>query len=154
MPTSAEAEMLQTYATILSGMPPILGGVRDGLQLAHEHGIPVYVISEGPLESVRVRLQALELEHLTSGVLSAAKSSDLYVRLKERAAPRRALMIGDQPDRDIRLAHEAGLRTILVKGRFRPDWIQTTDIAYADAVVKDFLEGIEWAVQLSSLPIT
>jgi FMN phosphatase YigB (HAD superfamily) len=92
-------------------------------------------------------LQALDLERLISSALSAQKTPDLYTRLKQRAAPRRAVMIGDQPDRDIRFAHEAGLQTILVEGRFRPRWIQNSDSSYANAVVRDFLEAVQWAIE-------
>lgn len=145
--TEAEAEGLRAYAETLSSVPPILAGVELGLNLAHNHQIPIYVISEGPLELVRARLQTLDLDRLTSGALSAQKTPDLYVRLKQRAAPRRAVMIGDQPDRDIRFAHEAGLEAILVEGRFRPRWIQSTDTSYASAVVRDFLEAVNWVVQ-------
>lgn len=145
--TDDEAEGLRLYSEALSRTPPILPAVQAGLNLAHDRQIPVYVVSEGPLELVRTRLQALGVEGLTSGVLSAQKTSDLYVRLKQRAAPHRAIMIGDQLDRDIRLAREAGLETILVEGRFRPQWIQTSDTSYANAVVGDFLEAIRWAIE-------
>jgi len=152
VPTNDEAEALETYASMLSRVPPILGGVRDGLQLAREHAIPIYVISEAPLESIQTRLRALEFEQLTAGALSAQKSPELYARLKQRAAPRRAVMVGDQLDRDIRFAGAAGLQTILVKSRFRPNWTQTAETANADAVVDDFLAGINWAIQSSALP--
>jgi putative hydrolase of the HAD superfamily len=152
VPTDDEAEALRTYASILSSVPPILEGVRDGLRLAYESGIPVYVISEGSADSVRARLQALELERFTSGALSASKSRDLYARLKQRAAPRRALMIGDQPDRDIQFAHDAGLLTILVRGRFQPSWTQSIDITCADAVVQNFRDAVDWAVKTASSP--
>lgn len=141
-PTGTETEAIGVYSSIISGIPPILDGVLDGLQAAHRSGSPVYVISEGPLETVRQRLRALEIEALTAGVLSAVKTPELYARLKQRAAPHRAYMIGDQLDRDIRFAREGGLLTILVAGRFKPAWIQSADTKYADAVVKDFLEAI------------
>lgn len=152
--TEEEAEGLRSYSETLSSVPPILPGVRRGLELALDNQIPVYVISEGPLELVRARLQALDIERLTSSALSAQKTPDLYTRLKQRAAPRRAIMIGDQPDRDIRFAREAGLQTILIEGRFRPQWIQNKDTTYASTVVRDFFEAVKWAMDSDkSLPV-
>ena len=148
IPLDVESEAIRIYEATLNGMPPILGGVTEGLRLAKERGIPVYVVSEGPLEGIRLRLQALGLERLTTSALSAVKSRELYMRLKQRAKPNQAVMIGDQPDRDIRLAHEAGLQTILVFGRFRPKWTNSADVAYADATAEDFLEAIQKAIRL------
>jgi ribonucleotide monophosphatase NagD (HAD superfamily) len=56
-------------------------------------------------------------------------------------------MIGDQLDRDIRFAHEAGLQTILVAGRFHPKWIEAADATHADAVAQDYLEAVRWALR-------
>lgn len=148
IPASTEAEALHVYADAISQMPPILGGVAEGLALAREQAVPVYVVSEGPQDILRARLQAHDLERLTTGALSAHKSRDLYSRLLQRALPHRAVMIGDQPDRDCRLAHEAGLRTVLVKGRFRPAWVDSSDVDCADAVVTDFLEAVAAAIQI------
>lgn len=142
--TDEEAAGLASYSTTLSSVPSILPGVRRGLELALENQIPIYVISEGPLELVRARLRALDLERLTSGALSAKKTPELYIRLKQRAAPHRAVMIGDQPDRDIRFARESGMHALLVEGRFRPHWIRSADTTYADAVVQDFFEAVKW----------
>lgn len=139
-----ETAPLAIYAQMLSRMPPILIGVREGLGLAHEQGVPVYVITEGPIEKLRERLQALELGSLVAGMLSAVKTTELYARMKQRAAPNRAFMIGDQPDRDIRLAHEAGLQAVLVQSRFRPRWVQSADSSFADAIAEDFLQAVKW----------
>ena len=151
VPTESETTGLCAYSRILSRVPPLLPGVRDGLELASKQGMPVYVITEGPIELVRTRLQRLELAALTTGALSAAKTPGLFARLKQRAAPHSALMIGDQPDRDIRFAHEAGLKTILVIGSFRPRWAQLAETDLADSMVDNFLDAIKQAIQWNAL---
>jgi len=150
VPANVETEALRGYSAVVSGIPPILDGVERGLRVAHEHGIPVYVISEGPLDTVRTRLKAHDLEKLTTGALSAQKTRDLYLRLKVRAESHTAVMIGDQADRDIRVAHEAGLRTILILGRFRPRWTNSTDTNYADVVVHDFSQAVDAVIRLDA----
>jgi putative hydrolase of the HAD superfamily len=152
IPVGPEVEALEIYSKTLSAAPPALTGVRQGMQLAHRHGHPIYVISEGPLESLRARLRALDLESSIAGALSATKSADLYARLLQRAAPNRAVMIGDQPDRDIQLAHEAGLKTILIESRFKPRWTKAGDASGADAIATNFLDAIQRALRWSLEP--
>lgn len=147
VPTEREIQALRRYAAAVSKVPPVLDGVREGLRLAHERGIPVNVISEGPLETLRERLQIHDLEPFITGTLSAGKTRELYVRLKQRAEPHRAVMIGDQPDRDTRLAHEAGLDTVLIPSRFQPSWLSSGDAKYADIVVHDLLEAVSWVTR-------
>ena len=145
--TDDESNALRSYSQILSGVPPILPRVKMGLELARDTGIPVYVVTEGSIELARCRLRELEIEPLTAGALSATKTADLYSRLMQRAAPKSAVMIGDQPDKDIQLARNAGMRTILVRGRFRPVWTQTMSATMADTVAEDFLDAIKWVVE-------
>jgi len=150
--TEDESTALRSYSQILSGVPPILPGVKMGLELARDTGIPVYVVTEGSIELARNRLHALEIEPLIAGVLSATKTADLYGRLIQRAAPKSAVMIGDQPDKDIQLAHCAGMLTILVRGRFRPVWTQTMSAMIADTAAEDFFDAIKWVVEREAPP--
>jgi putative hydrolase of the HAD superfamily len=147
IPADAEDAALRTYEDAISTVPPILKGVAEGLRLAQEKSAPVYVITEGPAEKVRARLLAHGLQGSVAGVLSAHKTRDLYARLLRRAEPHRSVMIGDQPDRDCRPAHEAGMRTILVMSRFIPAWVNASDVDCADAVVNDFEQAISSAMQ-------
>lgn len=149
-PTSEEKSGLEAYEMDLAAIPHLLPGVHDGLQLAYRHGIPVYVVTEGPADTARTRLTSLGILSFTSGVLSASKTRDLYARLAERAAPRRAVMIGDQPDRDVQLARGAGMTAILVASRFRPEWLVANDSGGANAVVPDFLAAVRWVIERST----
>lgn len=147
VPTSSEELALESFANTLRTLPPILPTVREGLQRAQTGQVPVYVVTEGPLDLARQRLVGLQLHTLIDGVLSAVKSPELYARLIQRSSPRRATMIGDQPDRDIQMAHVAGMHAVLVHSRFRPAWTQNISLEAADATVDTFLQGIEWVLR-------
>ena len=149
-PSELEVIALEDYGRDLEKAPSLLPGVSDGLKLASQRGIPVYLVTEGPATTASARLKDLSIEGYVEGVLSATKSKELYLRLMERAAPRLATMIGDQPDRDVRLAHGAGMKTVLVRGQFVPHWVSKDDEGAADAVVPDFLAGIRWAIDQST----
>jgi putative hydrolase of the HAD superfamily len=144
IPDATEASAVSRYQTILARTPSLLPGVLDGLQDAASHDTPVYIVTEGSVDSARIRAKDLAIESFISGFLSAVKSPELFFRLKERAAPRQAVMIGDQPDRDIRDAHSAGLATVLIRSRFRPDWHSEHDAAVADVIVDRFDSAITW----------
>lgn len=150
-PTAQEEVALAAFRKDLEVAPSLLPGVADGLKLAKQKGIPVYLVTEGPGMTANARLKDLGIEGYVEGVLSATKSTELYSRLIERAAPRVATMIGDQPDRDVRLAHGAGMKAILVRGQFLPHWVSKDDDGDADAVVPDFLAGVRWAIDQSTL---
>jgi putative hydrolase of the HAD superfamily len=147
VPTEDEKCAVDTFQADLARVPPLLPSVQDGLRVAHDSGIPVYIVTEGPANVAHSRQVALGIERYTNGIHSATKTRELYLRLAEKAAPRRAVMIGDQPDRDIRLAHNAGLTTVLVAGHFRPAWLDKCDSDVADVEVRDFLSGIRWVIE-------
>jgi len=144
--SSEEVQAAIQFQSDIARVPPLLSGVREGLEILRAFGIPVYVITEGPLDRAKATAQSLGIDQYLEGVLSATKSTELYQRLADKASPRRAVMIGDQADRDIRLAHAAGLQTVLVKGDFQPKWISERDKVVADAVVTDFAAAIEWVI--------
>jgi putative hydrolase of the HAD superfamily len=146
-PSEREARGINDFEADIAKVPPLLPGVRVGLEQAYESGVPVYVVTEGPAERARDRLKFLHIERYASGLLSAVKSRELYARLADKAAQRRPVMIGDQPDRDVRLAHDAGLTTVLVVGTFRPEWTLDKDIAVADTVAPNFAAAIAWILE-------
>jgi putative hydrolase of the HAD superfamily len=145
-PTESEAAALQTFNEVLSELPSLLPSVVEGLELAKRSGCPVYVVTEGPGELLQGRLRLHNIDGLVAGTVAASKTTELYERLIKRAAPRTAVMIGDQPDRDVRLAKQAGMKAVLIPSRFRPAWSSTADAAMADIVVETFLQAIEWVI--------
>jgi len=141
-----EAEAVQEFQQEILGTPPLLPKVMAGLKRIHALGVPIYIITEGPVDVARERVRGLGIEHFTNGVLSATKTRELYLRLAEKASPLHPIMIGDQADRDIRLPHSADFTTVLVRSDFRPEWISDDDSALADAIVPDFESAIQRAI--------
>jgi putative hydrolase of the HAD superfamily len=151
IPSAAELSAISQYQITLAKTPPLLPGVAGGLEMAVANDASVYIVTEGSIELARERAKALAIDQHISGILSAGKTRELYSRLKEKVAPRLAVMIGDQPDRDIRPAHTAGLTTVLLRSRFRPDWHSDKDAALADAVFDTFDMAITWILKVSEI---
>ena len=67
-------------------------------------------------------------------------------------APANAFMIGDQLDRDIAPAKEAGLKTIYFPGGFVPRWTPDEAKIGPDFRVSDFVEAVEIILSRQALP--
>src|SRR3546814_4127981 len=81
------------------------------------------VITEGERDRVRRTARAHQLEGLFDRIIEAPKIPRIYQRaLRLVGDASTAFMVGDQLQRDIRPAKEAGLRTIYFPGGFRPHW--------------------------------
>jgi putative hydrolase of the HAD superfamily len=148
-PADAESFSLEKYSTALSGMPPLLAGVKEGLHLAARAKVPVHVVTEGSLQLAKQRLQALGISELVASVLSATKSAELYTRLAQRALPSRSIMIGDQPDRDVHAARVGGMEAVLVPSRFRPAWTRAIGSEATNRQTDNFQDAVRLALELS-----
>jgi putative hydrolase of the HAD superfamily len=146
VPDATESAVADRYRVTLNESPPLLPGVAPGLQRAVTAGARVFVVSEGNDQLVRDRLNRLGISHFVSGVLIAPKTPELFRRLVLRADPHPAIVIGDQADRDIAPAVEAGAIGILVPSRFKPKWISAQAESAASYVASDFLDAVNWAL--------
>src|SRR3546814_17121310 len=80
----------------------------------------IFVITEGERDRVRRTARAHQLEGLFDRIIEAPKIPRIYQRaLRLVGDASTAFMVGDQLQRDIRPAKEAGLRTIYFPGGFR-----------------------------------
>ena len=105
----------------LRARPNLRKGVRSGLQQLVSYGHPVIVVTEGSKSKSKELLRHFGLENLVTRVIESPKHPDLYRRVwKLGGRGQLAVMIGDQLDRDISPAKDAGLITIFFPGGFRP----------------------------------
>ena len=135
------------YLARLKNLPPLLPGVAEGLRLAATNGLKIYVVTEGPQEKATKTLIEHGLLEQVDQVLSATKTVTLYRRLKTLADAACAAMIGDQLDRDVLLARDAGLVAIWVPSAFRPKWIDPDSAVNASFVASDFLSAVRWLLE-------
>jgi putative hydrolase of the HAD superfamily len=112
-----------TFLAALQSLPPLRAGVREGLKGLRESRSIVFVITEGERDRVLRTARAHCLDNLIDRIIEAPKGPRIYRRaLRLIHGASSAYMIGDQLDRDIRPAKEAGLKTIYFPGGFRPNW--------------------------------
>ena len=131
-----------TFLSHLEDKPVIRPGVNEGLELLARLSLKPIVVTEGPKSRCEDYLQNFGLTEFVSGVHEAKKTVDLYKRLLRLSKADQAFMIGDQLDRDIWPAEEAGISGILFPGGFRPEWVDEQRISNSTRVVTSYLEAV------------
>lgn len=151
-PEALVEETVARYLEMLSRQPALLPGVWEGLSAARAQSVDVWILTEGAAEKQRERAKHLGIATLIKGVSEAAKTREQFERQKRRFAPAQLYVIGDQPDRDIAPAREAGCIAVLVTGRFRPGWISEAEWSAADHVAETFDRAVAWVLAGAETP--
>ncbi|MGW5851848.1 HAD family hydrolase [Streptomyces sp. NPDC055254] len=143
---ASAADMWQEYVDLMSAAVTCRPEILEGLARLRAAAWTIGIITNGASDIQRAKLAATGLVDLVDGV---AVSGDLEIRkpdlrLFELAATRCGVnladggwMIGDNPAGDIGGGHQAGLRTIWLRGRPWPD-----DLPAAHHVVDDVTDAI------------
>ncbi|MFD3821919.1 HAD family hydrolase [Streptomyces sp. NPDC058625] len=140
------ADLWQEYVDLMAAAVTCRPEVLEGLTRLREAAWTIGVITNGASDIQRAKLAGTGLASLVDGV---AASGDLEIRKPDRrlfelAATRCGVsltdggwMIGDNPAGDIGGGHQAGLRTIWLRGRPWPDGLSA-----AHHVVDDVTDAI------------
>ena len=129
------------YFEDLARAPALRPGVLEGLAILQNAGATVLIVTEGARAKVECTADRLGLAGHFTRIIEGAKRPDLFRRvLRLTGAPPRAFMVGDQLDRDIVPAKEAGAGTIYFPGGFKPRWHPTAEEVVPDHVVTTFLD--------------
>ncbi|MFE9499815.1 HAD family hydrolase [Streptomyces collinus] len=143
---ASAADLWQEYVDLISAAVTCRPEVLEGLACLRAAAWTIGVITNGAGDIQRAKLAGTGLDDLVHGV---AASSDLEIRkldrrLFELGAIRCGVsltdggwMVGDNPTGDIGGGHQAGLRTIWLRGRPWPD-----DLPAAHHVVDDVTDAI------------
>ncbi|MGW4688540.1 HAD family hydrolase [Streptomyces sp. NPDC004244] len=142
----SEAQLWQEYVGLMAAASSCHPEVLEGLTRLRAAGWTIGIVTNGAGDIQRAKLTATGLADLVDGV---AVSGDLEIRKPDRrlfelAASRCNVnladggwMVGDNPAGDIGGGHQAGLRTIWLRGRPWP-----TGLPAAHYVVDDVVSAI------------
>ncbi|MEG8048998.1 HAD family hydrolase [Sphingomonas aurantiaca] len=137
-----EEEIVQIYFAALRAPPGLRSGVIEGLVRLEKANATVLIVTEAASARVEETATKLGLAGHFTRVIEGKKRPDLYRRvLRLSGSPAAAYMIGDQLDRDIAPAKEAGLTTIYFPGGFVPRWTPDKDKIGPDFQVSDLAEA-------------
>ncbi|MFG2716196.1 HAD family hydrolase [Streptomyces goshikiensis] len=140
--TEPAEQLWQEYVDLIAGAVTCRPEVLEGLRQLRAAAWTIGIVTNGASDIQRAKLAAAGITDLVDGV---AASGDLEIRkpareLFELAAVRCGLsladggwMIGDDPAGDIGGGHQAGLRTIWLRGRPWPAGLHAADHTVDDA---------------------
>lgn len=99
------------------------------------------VVTEGGRDRVIATAGRLGIGGYIDRFVDAPKGPELFTRVLRLAAVRPPVfMVGDQLDRDIVPAKQAGAVTIYFQGNFRPSWAPDADEVVPDYTVSSFAD--------------
>ncbi|GAB2949949.1 HAD family hydrolase [Streptomyces sp. NPDC059171] len=140
------AQLWQEYVSLMAAAVTCRPEVLEGLTRLREAAWTIGVITNGASDIQRAKIAATGLDALVDGV---AVSGDLEIRKPDLRLFRLAAsrcganladggwMVGDNPTGDIGGGHQAGLRTIWLRGRPWPEGLSA-----AHHVVDDVTDAI------------
>jgi putative hydrolase of the HAD superfamily len=131
----------QRFLSDLVAPPLPRPGAEEGLDRLEQEGYLLLIVTEGPKAKVAQIAERLKLARFFDRIIEGRKTPALYRRvlsLTRSLAP--AYMIGDQLDRDIKPAKDAGLSTIYFPGTFRPRWAPDEVTVQPDYVISSLAE--------------
>jgi putative hydrolase of the HAD superfamily len=116
-------------------------GVLEGMTEIGALGLRPMVVTEGHKKRCEELLRFYQLEKFFQSLLEAPKQIALYARLfKLHGGYDRRFMIGDQLDRDISPAKQAGYVTIYFPSGFVPKWSPDKEAMQPDYEICSFIK--------------
>lgn len=135
------SEIEKAFFADIGRAPELRLGVREGLEALRAANCLLLVVTEGARAKAEKTAKHLGLDGLVGRIIEGPKRPELYRRVvRLTGTPKRAFMIGDQLDRDIAPAKEAGLDTIYFPGGFRPRWSPEESLVKPGHRIQSFAE--------------
>jgi putative hydrolase of the HAD superfamily len=135
------ASVERSFLAAIAQPPDLRPGVIEGLDRLLEGGSEVLIVTESAEARAAATAGRLGLRGHFTRIIEGKKRPDLYrrvLRLTRREGL--AFMVGDQLDRDIAPAKEAGLITIYFPGGFQPKWMPEEAKVRPDFKIESFAE--------------
>jgi putative hydrolase of the HAD superfamily len=129
------------FARALDSLPTLRKGVHEGLVGLQRNRFRVIVLTESSTSRVLSIADALRIRDLFERVLEIRKQVATLKRMRAALGhPRLNVIVGDQLDRDIEPAMEAGFKTVYFPGGFRPQWEREVEAVKPDFTISSFAQ--------------
>ena len=133
--------IVDEYQTRLTNKPRLRPGVRKTLRELQRNGVEIVVASEGAKANVIRNLEAHKISQITVDLVVGVKTTGFFKTLYQRGGSQMPkVCVGDQLDRDITPAKDAGFTTFYFPGGFRPSWEFDIEARDADFVIRNYTE--------------
>lgn len=116
--------IVERFVNELRRVPRLRRGVHHGLWLLRQTGIDVTVVTETRRDRCIGLLETHQILIFVSDIVAVRKSPETYTGLAAAHPSSKAIMVGDQLDRDILFSAQAGFETFYFPSAFQPHWTQ------------------------------
>lgn len=139
-----EKKIEQQFFSDLKSFPKLREGVAKGLPELSILGCRIVMFTEGSREKCDLVLKHYDLRQYFDQIFEGPKNLETFGRLKLlNTFSHPAIVIGDQLDRDIGPAKQAGMITIYFPGGFRPKWQADHESVLPDYQIQSFEQVVE-----------
>jgi putative hydrolase of the HAD superfamily len=136
-----EAEIEQRFFADIASPAELRPGVIEGLDRLLASGCTVLIVTESAEAKVAATAQSLGLTGHFTRIIEGKKRPELYERVTRLTrSSMTGFMIGDQLDRDVAPAKQAGLTTIYFPGGFKPRWMPDEAEVRPDFKIESFAQ--------------
>ena len=145
LPSDVGRRIQEAYLDDLKATPMLRLGVQEGFGFLGEMGARVIVLTEGSRDRISRTLDHFGLAGRVRTVLEAKKTSALFARIRASNPGGPAWAIGDQLDRDVLPAINAGFAGIFLEGGFRPHWRPASSKDAGYLICGDYEQAVDAA---------
>lgn len=125
---------------IINEKPKLRPGVLEGLKQLHKMNATIIILTEGYEKRCNSLIKSFGLKDFFSDVIVNRKEIAIYKKILKENRNKKSFMIGDQLDRDVFPAMEAGFIAIYFPGGFQPKWIPNENSNRPDYQISSFEE--------------
>jgi len=126
----------------LRSIPKLREGVDSGLRQLWKQGHTIVIATEGEKGTALTKLKHYDLDNFITDIKHVVKSPQAFKDIVSiyRMHNKTILLVGDQLDRDIQFAKEAGFYTAYFPGGFQPEWLPSLQQVNPDSIIRAFDE--------------
>jgi len=148
LPPAVVSGIVKNYLVALKAMPKLARGVLEGLEQLAANNARVVVVTEGARKRIEETLKHLGLTPLVEEVIEEKKSTSIFSTILASYDGASAWAVGDQLDRDVLPAVEAGFKGVYIEGGFQPSWHPEVDASAAYFICNDYADAVRTALKL------
>lgn len=136
-------------ARIATTVPALRDGVANGLGELRNLGARIVVVTEGPAERCDALLRTHGIRDAIADVVHVARKNVVaFKQLSDQSILGPKLAIGDQVEKDLYPAKEAGFETAFFPSDLKFKWSGTVNESFVDYRIQSYLEVVNIAREL------
>lgn len=137
---------------VATTVPALREGVAKGLSELQKLGARVVVVTEGPAERCDNLLRTHAIRDAVADVVHVARKNVVaFKQISDQSFTGPKLAIGDQVEKDLYPAKEAGFKTVFFPSDLKFKWSGTVNESFVDYRIQSYLDVVSIAQELGAV---